>query len=305
MGLVFILSQPGNRPKKIGIIMDQKFFSSSGFLQGIRFSLRQQGYYEGLNCRFVTARPGNTDQWRSALQKMSASDLDLLVLLGSRLPLATIRTAFRKPVLFGFSDQSIAEQLKTIIEKEKTITGVSYITPYQQTLELAQRILGRYKKLVIVLPPNPTWRMQDAAQLQAAADRSGVTVTVLKTAPSELFRQVAKLERDSSVVYLPNEPAWLGQRNQLRNTFRRAQLPVITNVAGFRDLAVFAYYPEPETMGELAGRMMVKIFHGSITEYMPIEFSNDFQLAINLTNLEKLNLPIDEDVLSYANEVIQ
>jgi ABC-type uncharacterized transport system substrate-binding protein len=58
-------------------------------------------------------------------------------------------------------------------------------------------------------------------------------------------------------------------------------------------------------MGEIAGRMGVKIFHGAEIKYLPVELSSFYKLTINLALLSKLDIKIDEDILSYANEVIQ
>ncbi len=298
-GIAFALCQPDTRPRTIGILVRSNRSAVQDFLTGIGDSLEWQGYFYGQNLILRTIRQEGKDPERIVKQ---LAGLDLLVVADPELPLQSIRSNLRQPVLFGFIAKPVSEKLKNVIEKEPLMTGVSFLIPYERTLELAQRICGRYRRLTVILPPRSAWL--DGPRLRKAAAALGITVSVRTLSPDRI-PELTTFKGTTDLIYLPDEPVWVARRRQIAAVAAETGLPIIGNSPDFRDIAVFVNYPDTVTMGEIAGQMLIKIMHGSVTRYMPIEFSNDFRFVVNLTNCRRLNLPIAEEDLSYANEIIQ
>ncbi|HBF36073.1 MAG TPA: hypothetical protein DDW50_01990, partial [Firmicutes bacterium] len=242
------------------------------------------------------------------LKKIAKKHVHLLITTGKDLTITTAHTLADKPIIYTLVSRPItAETLQTIVN-EKNITGVSYFTPYDRTLELAQRLIPHFKRLVLILPPDSSW--PDYDRLQSAAKKVGIELIRVITPIPRIEKTILALKGRTDAIFLPYDFQLIFQADLLKTALIKANLPAISNNLEYQSGCVLTYYAEPETIGEIAGRMAVKVFHGAKAErthpkYLPVELSSYYKLTVNLALLRKLNFKINEDVLSYANEVIR
>jgi putative ABC transport system substrate-binding protein len=305
VGLFYIFNPPHEEPKRIGVLIYQKTPTTVSFLDGLQASLAEQGYHQGKNLYFYVENLQNTVQAvATTLKKLEKERVDLVITTGKGLTIATARAIQSKPVIFALVTDPIRDEtVQSVIEKARTVTGISYFTPYDRTLDLSKQIIPNFKKLAVVVPEGYSW--PDLDKLRVASRDADIDLTVSEVPLEKVPETIIDLSGKTDVVYLPNEIKLIMQRELIQKALLQARIPAISNNLGFQYASVLTYFADPETIGEITGRMVVKIFHGANTQYMPVELSSYFKLVINQGLLKQLNIKTSEDVLSYANEVIQ
>mgnify|MGYP005847894941 CR=1 FL=1 len=304
--LIYIFSPPREGPKRIGVLFYQNNPTTTAFLNGLKSGLAKQGYYEGKNLVFFVEniQDASPEATLYVLKKIQQKRVHLLVTTGKELTLTTAHIISDKPIIYTLVARPITDEtIKTVIDKERNVTGVSYFTPYERTLELSKRVIPNFKKLTLLIPENSSW--PDFDRLHEAAENAGIELSVAHLTLNRIPDTIAKLRSQTEAIYLPYDIQLIYQNETLKNALLDAKLPAISNNLEYQSSCVLSYYAEPETIGGIASRMAVKIFHKAKLKYLPLELSSYFKLTINRSLLERINIPINEDVLSYANEVIQ
>ncbi len=302
---IYIFYPPKVEIKRIGILLYQETPTTLSFVKGLTTSLANQGYYQGTNLIIHIENTGNS-QGAAALilKKLKRRQTDLLITTGKDLTVIAAHSNGTSPIIFALiSDPIRDETIKTLIKREKNVTGVSYFTPYDRTIELSKRVIPHLKKLAVLLPEKYSW--PDSDKLKAATIAAGIDCSFCPKPFAEIPDTVIQLYNKTDAIYLPNEVQLIMQRDLIQKALKTAQLPAISNNLSFQYCSVLTYFPEPLTIGQIAGQMAVEIFHGANINYMPVELSSYFKLIINLRLLRQLNFIVNEDVLSYANEIIQ
>ncbi|TCL58331.1 ABC-type uncharacterized transport system substrate-binding protein [Hydrogenispora ethanolica] len=300
--LLFLLDSPRSGPARIGIALSPTP-ANLRFVKGLRGILAKQGYSKSANPRFLIRGYNDAAGARRALSRFRRSGVAMLVIAGDDSIIDLARTGGSQPVVLGFADNPVRGPVQRRIETAEMITGVSYFPPYERTLELSRRVIGDYAELTVLLAAEEPW--PDLDRFQTAARKLGIAVRPVRTSLAGVSRTIAGLRGKTALLYLPAQSLWIANRRLIGSALENAGLPAVGNNLAFRDLAVLTDYAEPETMGEIAGQIIIKIQHGAIPRYMPAELSADYKLAVNLRLLSRCGLPIHEDVLSYANEVIR
>lgn len=301
--LCFRLEAPRQKPVTIGILLSRHTPMSVRFLKGLRLILAKQGYRQGANLRFLIRDYHSVAEAGQRLDQLVQKGAEMVVIAGDD-PLGAIaRRNLHRPVILGFVDNPIRKPAQQRIESAKMVTGVSYFPPYERLLDLSRRVVGNYSRLTVLGDANQAW--DDWDRFQAAARRFGIALQLVQCDFSGIPQTLASLKGKTDLLYLPGQSAWITRRRFIGAALEKAGLPTISNNMAFRDFTVLSDYAEPETMGEIAGQIVIKIKHGAVPRYLPVELSADYKLIVNLRLLNRYRLPVNEDVLSYANEVIR
>jgi putative ABC transport system substrate-binding protein len=302
--LCYIFFPPRQAPKTIGVLFYQDTPTAASFLKGFTAGLSKQGYYSGQNLNLIVENLERSNQTtEQVLKKFEKKPVNLFITTGKDLTLTVAHETSKIPIIYVLVSRPIREEtIKNVIEQEDFVTGVSYYTPYDRTLELCKRVIPGFRKLAIILPPDSAW--VDLDRLKAAATDMGIRLTLEDPALENLEATIHNLRGQADAIYLPNDLGLIRRTDIIKKALLDARLPAISNNIEFQSCSILTYYAEPETMGEIASRMAVKIFNRVTMKEMPVELSSYFKLTINSKMLEELNLPINEDILSYANEVI-
>lgn len=305
-GFIYIFSPPRDETKRIGVLFYQNNPTTVNFLNGLKSGLAKQGYYQGKNLYLYVENMQNASSKAisGVLKKIAQKRIDLLVTTGKDLTITTARTISNKPIIYALVARPITDEtIKTVIDQERNITGVSYYTPYDRTLEIAKRVIPDFRKLTLLLPENSTW--PDYNRIEEAAGRVGLQLSLREIPLARLTNTILKLRGETDAVYLPYDIQLIYWNDLIKNALLAAKLPAISNNLEYQSSCILTYFAEPETIGEIAGSMAVKIFHKARIKFLPVELSSYYRLTINLAFLKELNMKINEDILSYANEVIQ
>lgn len=301
-GLFFLFIPPKEPHRRIGILLYQETPTTLAFLAGLKSSLEEKGYYHNKNLfLFMENLNSSTRTIPSVLKKMKTHKVDLLITTGNELTISSVNASFAKPIIFALVTDPMRNETIEAVDHEKNVTGISFFTPYDRTLELSKRVIPHMQTLTILLPPDSSW--QDLDKLQDACD--GLNITLQTLVSDSYTEAITKLRGRTDAIYLPNDIKLVMNRGIIRNALIKANIPAISNNLSFKDGCVLTYFADPKTMGEIAGKMVLKIYHGAKVKYMPTELSSHFRLTINLNLMKRFAINVDEDVLSYANEVIQ
>ncbi len=305
IGFLYVFNPIQAKPKRVGVLFYQSNPTTLRFLAGLKTSLAKQGYYQGENLDLVVENFQNSTPkvTMATLRKIADKRVKVLITTGKELTITTAHTFRDKPIIYTLVSRPITKKTMQTIIDEKNITGVSYFTPYDRTLELAQRIIPHFKRLTLILPLHSAW--PDYKRLSEAAQKIDIQLNQIATPLTDLEKTILNLRGKTDAVFLPYDIQLIFRAGLLKDALSKASLPAISNNLEYQSGCVLTYYAEPETMGEIAGQMAVKIFHGAKVKYLPIELSSYYKLTINQVLLKKLNFSINEDVLSYANEVIR
>ena len=302
-GLLWIFLPSRMTPERVGILVDDHSITTKQFSNGLQSVLAKQGYYKGVNLDLFIEnipRKWNIDLIQNQIFRRKT---DMLVVMGDNFIFSRGYQELKRPVIFAFINNPVADNARKAIERERFVTGVSYFPPYQRTFELSKKVIGDYHTLTLLLPQNSKWNDYD--RVAAAAADNHLKIRIVTFSPSELSQIISNLAGETGAIYLPADNYFIQEHDGIEDILQKSSIPVISSNLIFCNVAVLSCYAEPETMGEIAGEIIVKIFHGADPEFMPVELSTDYKLIINLKQIQKLKIPIHEDVLSYANRVIQ
>jgi putative tryptophan/tyrosine transport system substrate-binding protein len=271
--------------------------------------LRRSGLYPSRDVRVLPEDPGemhDADQARVTLRAwQTEEDLDLIIAFST--PVATIvaEDAPDVPTLVVLNDPVAAGLVVDPSQPEGSMTGVTFRTPADRTLDLASDLLGGVNRIGLLVPTDDPAVPAYRAQVAAAARGLGIeTVAASFGQPEQVGDAVDQLvEAEVDAVFLFRATRTFEALPEIEQQLTRVGLPAVSNT-GLMDFAVLVLEPDLAEMRRQLARQAARLLRGSSVSSTPVEDPRRFVTIINASQVEALGLPdIDGKLLRRADVV--
>lgn len=272
--------------------------------------LRAQGWNVGPD---VVVLPEDPEQLfpdeeaaRVALRSWVAGGVDVIIAFSTPFARLAADEGRGLPVLFLLNDPVAAGLVGDIGRPDRGATGVTFRTPADRTLALAQRLIGTLDHIGYLSPDDDAGVEGHRAAVQAAADELGVRVSESRFASDgQVATAVDELvAADVDAVWLANSTATIQALDPLRAALDAAELPVIANT-DFIDFAVLIVTPEGAELRRQLARQATRLLAGADVSAVPVEDPRKFVVILNRTVAAALGLPEPEPELLRQADVVR
>jgi len=277
---------------------------------GFKAGMAEVGYIEGENVEYVYRNAqGNMEALDGLAQELVNEQADLIVSITTPASVA-VQQAVQgtdTPVVFVLvSDPVQAGLIDTLKRPGGNITGIrdgSTVTAGKR-LELLtkmtpgiQTVLSVYSYQESLLPAEQ--------EVREAAKKLGLTLVEKQVHTAEeavaAFQSIQPGEVDA--IYVASDGVITGAVEALRALAMRDHLPYI--FPGKMPGALAFHGENVYASGRQAASLADKVLQGESPATLPVEFSKEFYLGVDLGVAEEMGLTLSEEILSIADEVIR
>jgi len=247
----------------------------------------------------------------SISNKFKSEKVTLAVGIATPTAQSLVNTLKGTPIVFAAVTDPVKAGLVVSLKKgEKTVTGVSDMTPVKQQIQLLLKI-KKVKRLGHIYTSSEENAVVLAGVVKQACKELGieyVETTVSKS--SEVKEATQAIIRRVDALYISTDNTVVSAMSAVADVAMKNKVPIMSadpsSAESHPILAAwgFDYYK----MGRATGKMIVEILKGKKPEQMPTRFmtkTSDIDLLVNLDVAKKLGLTIPKDIVKSANKVVE
>lgn len=297
-------AEPADRPL-VGLLRVIPDEDQSVFLS----ELRAQGWSQGRGVQVVPKEPDDVaadeDAARAQLEAWLDDGVDLIVASSTPYAVLAAEVAPGVPMLFLVNDPVAAGLVADERRPEGHVTGVTFRTPADRTLHLADQVIGGIGRVGYLGPTDDPAVAGHWEGVRAAADELGLTLVESSFAsPEDVPAAVDELVAAGvDVVYLASANATVRAIEALEVELLAARLPVVAN-ADYVDFALLTLAPDGAELRRQLARQAARILSGAAPSSVPVEDPRRFVTTVDRGIADRLGLPpIPADVLRRVDVV--
>jgi putative tryptophan/tyrosine transport system substrate-binding protein len=242
-----------------------------------------------------------------ATAELAAAGTDTAVVVAWSTPFAraALDAGGDVPIVSVVNDPVASELLADRDRPEGNLTGVTFATPVDRTLQLAAAVVGEIDRVGFLVPADDPAITGPRERLEREAGRIGVEVVEATfTGEDDVPAAVDALAAaEVDVVLLGASNAVLTALDVLEGELSAAGLPVIANNAR-ATFAVAVLEPDGVEVRRQVARQVARLLRGDAVEVVPVEDPRRFRTILDRGRVAQLGLPpLDEALLRQADEV--
>jgi putative ABC transport system substrate-binding protein len=276
---------------------------------GVRESLKEAGFVEGKNLRFVfqTAQ-GSPATAAQIARKYVGDGVDVIVPISTPSAQAVVAATRTIPVVYSAITDPVAAKLVKSWEASGTnVTGVSDLSPIDRHLELVRKIVPQAQRLGVIYSPGEANSMAIIEVLRKEAKASGIDL-VEAPAQRTVDIQAAALRLAGKVdaIYAPTDNNVISALEAIVKVAQQAKVPLIAadtdSVKRGATAALGVNYLE---LGRQTGRMVARVLQGEAPGQMRSEISTRLELHLNTEAASRQGVTLSQDLIKSAAVVIK
>jgi putative ABC transport system substrate-binding protein len=281
-------------------------------LQRFERKLREYGYVEGQNVRFVPRfAEGRDDRYPAMAAELVALPVDLIVTWGTPAAMAAKQATSSIPVVMGAVGDPLGVGIvSNLARPHGNITGFASqnVDLEGKRLELLKDLLPHLSRVAMLA--NAANPMVDASlrSLRPAAEQRDIKLDIFDArtgAEIETALQRLNDARPDGVLVAP-DLLLLTQRSEITAAFAKYKLPA---VYPFREYAgvggLMIHGANLGILFERAAGYVDRILKGAKPADLPVQLATEFELIINLRTASNMGLAIPPALIARADEVIE
>jgi putative ABC transport system substrate-binding protein len=295
----------------IGLAIPVDPGSDAPYQKAFRDGLRELGYVEGKNIRFVVRYSGGDPaRYREIIRELIALRVDVLWGEARELKEATTTIPIVSPTM-GFGDPVRIGLVESFSRPGGNLTGPSSqrhdIDP--KLLQLTKELLPRVNRLCLLYDGRPERNLRDYAEndFRALAREHGVSVCMIpirNRGDIETVPRIVEQQRPQAVMIWISEFMYQHHRALVAPIAHR--LPVIGDLREVAEAgAVLIYSVDHVHMFRRSAVYVDKILKGAKPGELPIEQPTRFKLVVNLKSADALGIKVPESILVLADETVR
>lgn len=295
---------------KIGFLGNSTEALEANLVGPFREGLRELGYVEGRNLLIEWRwAEGEYDQFPKLIGELLAQKVEVIVTAGTPATLAVKKATTSTPlVMVAVGDPVGTGIVPSLSKPGGNITGLTSISTEMDAkrLELLKEVVPKVSHVAVLWNSVSPLQVLAEKRVQAAAQAIGVRILSLGVRNREeiqnAFATIIRERADALLVLA--DRLFLHHRAMIMNFAAKERLP---GVHAYRELVeaggLMSYGPNYGAMHKRAAYFVDKIVHGSKPADLPVERPAAFELVINLTAAQALDLAIPQGVLLRATEL--
>lgn len=300
-----------NNTKKIptvGILQFMTHPALNAINKGIMDELKANGYIDGKNIKidFQNAQ-GDQSNLKTMATKFDNENATVSVGIATPAAQALVNTMPTKKVLFAASTNPVGAQLvKSLSNPGKYVTGVSDQAPLNAQLKLIKKLVPSLKTLGIIYTSSDDSATTEAKKMQKIALANHLKVKTYTIAQTNDLAQVAQTmvnNHNVDAVFVPTDNTIASAMPVLVQATNQAKIPVFPTVDTMvKQGGVAAESINQYAIGRKTGKMLVRILKGQKISDTPVEFMKNGQLVINTQQAKKLDINIENKLITQAQK---
>lgn len=312
IGLIFVISACNSGEQAdnytIGVVNFAESMEVS--LQGFKDGMTELGYVEGENVTYIYERTANdADMLLAAANDLVAQNVDLIVALATPSTQAAKEATAGTdiPVLFLPINDPVSSGLVDSLSSTGTnLTGIRVGGFIPKQMEWLTIIVPDVEIVFYPYNPNDASSVIGYNEVTEAAESQGIDVIApTVTTPEEVHDIFSAIPDTIDAVFIAGDAMILSQIGDIIRITSEQQLPLATFILQHvENGALFSYGFEFYPVGVQSARLGAELLEGMNPQDLPVETA-DFVLSINLATAERLGIPISDDVLRQANNIIR
>ncbi len=303
--------QPASLPT-IGFLGAATPTTASPWLAAFVERLREVGWTAGRNVAIeVRWSEGRADRAAEIAAEFVRLKVDVIATWGSASVLAAKRLTSVIPIVFAVVGDPIGTGLVASLARPGgNVTGLSNQNAdlAGKRLEFFREVLPRLRRLAIMVNVVSPAAVLDAGEVQAAASRLGLDVTMLEIRQAEdIAPALAVLDpAPADALFVVGDPLTFTNRTRINALALGARLPATYPSREFIAAGgLMSYGANLHDLFRRAAEQVDKILRGAKPADIPVEQPTKFDLVINLTTAKALGLEMPPMLLARADEVIE
>jgi putative ABC transport system substrate-binding protein len=279
----------------------------AAFLQ----QLRELGWIEGRNFAIEYRWPeGRNDRVAEMAAEFVRRKVGVIVTIGTPAALAAKQATSVIPIVFTtVADPVGAGLVASMARPAGNITGLSIqqADVAGKRLELLREVVPGLRRLAILVNVGNPGNVLELGEVQAAARTLGFEAIELDIRRAEdIARAFPALKGRAEALYVAGDPLLNTNRIRVNILAVAARLPTMHASRDYVEAGgLMSYGPSFPDLFRRAAGYVDKILRGTKPGDIPVEQPTKFDLTINLTTAQALDLKVPESFLVRADEVIE
>jgi putative ABC transport system substrate-binding protein len=286
---------------------------NNSFLAAFRQGLTETGYVEDQNIKIeYRFAERNYDQLSEMASDLVRRQVAVIVAAGgSPSAIAAKAVTATIPIVFTGIDEPVSDGLVASLNHPGgNVTGISAFGAELggKRLELLREMIPHASAIAMLMNPNYSAGVTEAANIEQAAHASGLELFVFRaTSENEIeaiFDTLAGRQPDALVVGV--DPFFNSRRERIVALALRNSIPAIYDWRAFVVSGGLMSYGTDFANGYRSGGTYVgRILKGEKPADLPVQQPTKFELVINLKTAKALGLTVPQTLLVAADEVIE
>jgi len=273
--------------------------------------LKEAGFVEGQNV-VVEYRSGENDR-----DRLSAAVTDLIrrpvaVIVGNVIASVAAKAATTTvPIVFATGSDPVKDGLVTSLNRPGgNVTGISFFASQlgAKRLTLLRQIVPAATTIAVLVGPESSATMAERKDVQAAAQAVGQELVIVDVGSDRDFDKAFAMfvQREARALYVVGGAFMFSNRERLVALAARHGLPTTYDQREYAAAGGLMSYGTSFTDAyRQAGIYAGRILKGAKPAELPVIQSSKFEFVINLRTAKALNLELNPQLLSVADELIE
>ncbi|MDX1619442.1 MAG: ABC transporter substrate binding protein [Nitriliruptorales bacterium] len=246
------------------------------------------------------------DEAREALRAWQRQGVDLVVAFSTPFAQLLADEAPSTPGLFLVNDPVAAGLVSETERPEGSLTGVTFRTPADRTLDLASRMMGGLTTVGYLAPADDAAVPGHRDAVSQAAEELGLGFVAASFAGGDEVPAAvdALVAGGADVVFLATSTNTIRVLEPIEQELRRVGLPAVANT-DFATFAVVVLTPDGVEVRRQLARQAARLLSGAPVSAVPVEDPRKFLLIVNASQMETLGFPAPSDDLLREADVVR
>src|SRR5262249_11014910 len=305
-------AQAGAKTKVIGVLSLTSPDTSTHLAKAGSDALHELGWVLGQNLTSISRYAyGRVERVPELAQELVRSNVDLIWTGGDFTIAASHAATDKIPIVFFAASDPVASGFAlTLARPGKNLTGISglYHELNAKRLELFHTAVPKAKHIAIIAHPNDPQRPRIATQLEEAARKLQVRLTLHDVGAAEqipdVFAAIAK-EGADGVLVAPHT-LFFFNRVLVAESAAKSHLPAIYPYSEAATVGgLMSYASDLVDQMRRSAALADKVLKGTKPGDIPVEQPTKFEFLINLKTARELGLTFPQTLLLRADQVIE
>ncbi len=295
--------------RSVGITAIVEHAALDSARKGVEDELKAQGWVVGKNLKVTyQSAQGNAATAGQIARKFVGDKTDVIVAIATPSAQAAVAATKNIPVVFAaVTDPVAAKLVKSWNASGTNVTGVSDRLPLAPQIDLLLKVKPGAKRVGYVYSPGEVNSVVVLKELKAELAKRGMTVVEAAAPrtvdiPSATKSLVGKVD----VIYTSTDNNVVSAYEAMVRVAQEAKLPLVASDPGsVKRGATAALGMNYYDMGRQAGKMVDKILKGTKPGTIAPETGNKLALVVNPEAAKKQGVPLSNDLIKQATEVVK
>ena len=297
---------------KIAFLGGSSSAGGEALVQCFLSGLHDLGWTDGENIKIdVRWTEGLADRYAAIAAELPKSKFDLIVVTSTPGTKAVQKLSGNIPIVFlGVSDPVASGFVRSLASPGGNLTGISNFMPATsgKLIEFLKTAVPTAKRFCVLHNPTNPGKVIEVQELNTAGQTLGVIVDpVAVRAPGDFDGAFAQIVGDKCDALITlQEGLTLGNRRKISDFALANRVPTIFQIREFVEAGgLMSYGLNYCQHYRQAAPYVDKVLKGARPADLPVELPSRFELVLNLKTARALQLTLPDQLLNFADDLIE